>query len=695
MQIIVQNCNNIEHGEISVTEGALNIKYAINGTGKSTIATAISATANEDYETLRELIPFQHLGNPENPEPFITGLDRISKVMTFNEEYVNRYVYLPDELIKDSFEIFVKTPDYEAHLREIESLLNEINATFQTHPELDSLIQAFSQFIDGFGNAQSGYSKAGAIEKGFGKGNKIINIPPGLEKYAPYLKDTADFKNVKWIKWQLGGEIYLDVADQCPYCSGPITETKDTILKVATEFDAKEIEHLNKMMEVFDTLTPYFTIETATRVKEFTNNVNGMTEQQRSYLKEIKTQVVNLNKQLQALKQLGFHTLRNFKKIADELKNFMIDLPLYSHLNSDPLKEKIEVINKSLETVISKAGILQGQVAQQNDLIERMIKRHSTEINNFLKCAGYQYSVAIEESPDKTYRMILKHTVSDTIVSTVKNHLSFGERNAFALVLFMYSALKENPDLIILDDPISSFDGNKKFAILNMLFLAKESLKNRTVLLLTHEFNTVIDVIYTMPYNFSPNPTASFLSTKKGILSELPVLKSDIQSFMQIAEANINEKLDILNKLVYLRRLLEIEDPQGLAWQLISNALHGREFPQLSTNDGNKRKMTEEEITEATNVIRKRLPEFNYSTVYQKTQDADGLLTLYKTSVSNYEKLQIYRIVNTDNSGNIIIKKYVNETFHIENDYLFQLNPRKYDTVPHFIIEECDRDLGV
>ena len=42
-------------------------------------------------------------------------------------------------------------------------------------------------------------------------------------------------------------------------------------------------------------------------------------------------------------------------------------------------------------------------------------------------------------------------------------HLSYGEKNAFALVLFMYSVLKDNPDLIVLDDPISSFDGNKKF----------------------------------------------------------------------------------------------------------------------------------------------------------------------------------------------------------------------------------------
>ena len=56
---------------------------------------------------------------------------------------------------------------------------------------------------------------------------------------------------------------------------------------------------------------------------------------------------------------------------------------------------------------------------------------------------------------------------------------------------------------------------------------------------------------------------------------------------------------------------------------------------------------------------------------------------LYQNSGSNYEKLQIYRIMFNENSSNSVIKKFVNEAFHIENDYLFQLNPCEYDTVPN------------
>ncbi len=41
MQINIQNCNNIANGSIGISENKLNIKYAINGSGKSTVALAI------------------------------------------------------------------------------------------------------------------------------------------------------------------------------------------------------------------------------------------------------------------------------------------------------------------------------------------------------------------------------------------------------------------------------------------------------------------------------------------------------------------------------------------------------------------------------------------------------------------------------------------------------------------------------
>ena len=40
-----------------------------------------------------------------------------------------------------------------------------------------------------------------------------------------------------------------------------------------------------------------------------------------------------------------------------------------------------------------------------------------------------------------------------------------------------------------------------------------------------------------------------------------------------------------------------------------------------------------------------------------------------------------------------IIKKFMNETFHIENDYLFQLNPCEYEIIPEYLIEQCNKNI--
>ena len=693
MRLKISNCNNIDNGEFDIVEGRLNIKYAINGTGKSTISKTIEAFVTNDQEKKHSLLPFKYYTNGEENSPKLEGYDQFTKVAIFNEKYIEDYVYQSDELIKNSFEIFVKSPDYDKHLNEIEKLLEGINITFQNHPELEELIKKIQLFIDGFGKAKSGYSAAGAIGKGIAKGNKITNIPVGLEVYEPYLKNT---ENVKWIKWQLEGRQYLDMAEQCPYCTGSIEKTKDIILKVGEEYDARAVEQLTKMLDVFKDLMPYFTIDTANKIKEIINNVSGISSAQKTFLLEIKAQVDSCMQQLYGLKGMSFHSLKNAEKIADEIKKYKIDLSYYSHLNSDLSNEKVKLINKTLDEVLEKAGKLQGEIAQQKKLIKKTIEMYSTEINDFLYYAGYKYCVDIQEEENKTdYHLVLKHIEGDNNIQMANEHLSYGEKNAFALVLFMYSVLKDNPDLIVLDDPISSFDGNKKFAIINMLFMGKHSLKNRTVLLLTHEFNTVIDAIYNLPSKFNPKPTAAFLTTKQGVLSEKQITKADIKSFGDIARANIRSDMDLLNKLVYLRRLLELENKDSLAWQLLSNVFHKREIPEYHyPDDTPDRLMTPEEIQEATDEIRTNyISNFDYDAVYQKTQNMTLMKELYHNSASNYEKLQIYRIMFNDNNSNSVIRKFVNETFHIENDYLFQLNPCEYDTVPQYIIDECNKEI--
>ncbi len=693
MNIEITNCNNIDLGNICIEKGRLNIKYAINGTGKSTIARALSSTiTGEDIADLR---PFKYLNDGEDTHnPSVKVSDSIQKIAIFDEKYIETYAYRKDELVVNSFEIFVKTPRYEEHMQKISELISSIQTAFRDDPALDALIRDLTTFIDSFGKTQNGYSKAGDLGKTIGKGNRIENIPDDLTLYAPYLR--ASGTNLKWLKWQTEGKDYLEITDKCPYCVSNISTPKETILKVSREYDSKYISALSKILDVFSSLEAYFSEDTKQAIQIISKNATGISAEQIDFLKRLKDEVITLRDKLYSLKYLGFASLSNVDKVVDALREKLIDLNFYRQLNCDYTKSKIDIINASLNEVIAVAGQLQGQVAQQKEEIKRTIEKHSKDINGFLESAGYQYKVAIIESTDSNYRLVLSYTEQTDSITNVKDHLSYGERNAFALVLFMYQTLREEADFIILDDPISSFDNNKKFAIMTMLFRGAGTFQNKTVLMLTHDFEPIIDIVCTLRDIFTPAAKAYFIANINGMLEEKNITSTDVKSFIAVCKSNIADSNDMIHKLIYYRRLIEINDQKDVVWELISNVFHkDRDVPKVKGDDGHLRDMSLEEITQATEIIQREITGFHYSTVYARTKNIPEMIALYRSSSSGYEKVQVYRLMKDgDMERGSAMKKYVDETFHVQNDYLFQLNPREYKIVPQYILNYCDSEIN-
>ena len=149
-----------------------------------------------------------------------------------------------------------------------------------------------------------------------------------------------------------------------------------------------------------------------------------------------------------------------------------------------------------------------------------------------------KYAVRIEPSGD-SYRMILEHHDAAGHLEAAARHLSFGERNAFALVLFMHHVRRDRPDLVVLDDPVSSFDKTKKFAILHKLFHGRTSLRSSTTLLLTHDIEPVIDVVRTSTSGQfeAAAPTAHFLRSRDGYVEEKQIQPANVMTFSQVCDA--------------------------------------------------------------------------------------------------------------------------------------------------------------
>jgi hypothetical protein len=694
MLVKFEKCNNIEVGSVELMENTLNLKYAVNGSGKTTVARTILASVYERLGTeknaLAALTPFKYRKDA-SAKPTVTGTETIQSVRVFDEKYINEFVFQADELLKGSFDIFIRGEAYEKGIEEIDAHVATMQKALSEDKDIAALISDFNEISSSFGKeTKSGIHGSSGIAKAFKGGNPVLNIPTGLEPYKSFIQHS---ENYKWVQWQLTGGNYVDIGTDCPYCTNDIKDKRETIKRVSEVYEPKAIENINKIAAAFQRVDKYFSDETKAKITEFVASMGGYTSDQANYLREIKTQIDRLYGKFLAAQKLGFSSLKDVEKVSTGLHEHRIDLSLFPHLNSDATSQKASIVNTAIDELQAQVGKLQGMVKKQKLLIEQLVTEHSTGINSFLISAGYAYQVVLADNGTGKPRLKLIHSELDGDLSNVKSHLSYGERNAFALVLFMYDALKTNPDLVVLDDPISSFDKSKKYAIVDMLFRqGSGSLRDKTVLLLTHDLEPVVDMLVHHSDRFK-KPFATFLQNNSGALSEKEFERADIKTFIEITDQNIASNCHTLNKLIYLRRKYEVANEKGLAYQVISNVLHKRTIPQLREG-GHDRNMTQQEIQDGCNEILVVIPEFDYQTLLGLITDDGQLIPLYASTMSNYEKLHLYRILFDKKDSGVesdVVKKFINEAFHIENDYIYQLNPREFQTVPHFVIDQCNR----
>lgn len=696
MKVEIKHCNNIDSGSIEIKQNNLNIKYAINGTGKSTIAKAIfAAISDRDKKTqeLNFLTQFKSI-KTQNNLPLVTGVDEIKSMRTFDEKYINEFVFRPDELLKGSFDIFIRDETYDKGMLEIDNLVETMQNTLSKDPEIEILKNDFSEISGSFGKPTKGGGLHGSsnLAKAFKDGNKILNIPEGLESYKTYIQHP---ENYKWLKWQLDGKSYLDISEECPYCITNIKTKKETIRKVGTVYEPKSVENLNKIVAAFHRLSMYFSDATKKKIDEFVKNIDGYTDEQIAFLQEIKEQIDRLKVKFEEAQNIGFQSFKDIEKLEklmEGLKTHKIDIELYSHLRSANTSTKVSIVNNAIDILLEKAGLLQGSIVRQRTHIEKLIKIYSAEINSFLKNAGLSYEVILLEDETAQHKLKLKHRDISTEIKNVSNHLSFGERNAFSLVLFMYDVLKDPVDLIVLDDPISSFDKNKKYAIIDMLFRDGKSFRDKTVLLLTHDFEPIVDMVYHHRDRFSL-PYATFVENKHGQISEKEVKKENIKTFLEINKLNLNQPIHVLNKLIYLRRHYEVIGSRTHAYDIISSLLHKRPHPTKLAL-GVESPLSADERRDGIAEIVESIAGFDYDQILALITNLNEIKKLYLGSGNNYEKLHLYRILfdgNADGIESEIILKFINQSFHIENDYVYQLNPREYSVVPQYVIDECDK----
>ena len=534
------------------------------------------------------------------------------------------------------------------------------------------------------------------------KGIQIsTGIPSDLNDYLSFIK--SGFRS-EWYKWMRSAkDSWYEKDNICPFCGTHLTEPLKTRVDSLKAIKNKsEYSEYDKEQSFVSDVSSFINDELANKI----SSINDMDlKADASIVKPLVEGVDFIRGEDEKIK---YFLALEAKKLI-ESKNEGTYGSLSAEFKSKKLSEKLKLcdnsghnivnlINEEIENLASDLNVLKECVGKLNKQIKDKISSNRELINNFLEIAGMPYVVDIKQQGDTKFETLFSYKGNPNIITNQQSYLSYGEANALALLLFCLEAKTKENELIILDDPVSSFDNNKRYAIYGYIFnnaTGKKLLRGKTCVILTHDFDTVIAFSKCYPLNNQDITCFSYLSLENYELNEKPFSKNDIANTLNIYRSiALDIKRPIISRIVAARHCCEITgEKDSPEYHLLSSLIHKREVPTKDTN-GN-REFTEEEIALALDKMKNILGnDYDYEVFLKELKNTDNLKSEYKDSKSKFDKLCIARFVASNLKGKSIesnvVWNFLCEVYHIEKDTIHTISNYEIFDVPDYIIGMCD-----
>lgn len=702
--IEIKNCNCIKEANIRLEEGTLNIKYGSNGTGKSTISKAIFLKTHGNDTDLQSLQPY---GADETEKTEVNGVT-FNKVMVFDESYVNSYLFKEKSFLENSFRVFLKSEECEKLANDIAELLSELQGIFQQNEAIQNIRAFLPKYAEAVKYSDGEISKKGGVGE-FLKGNGA-----GFDKYDE-LKGYKSFYDrdmvsvTKWAKWRNDGIKQMH-GDNCPFCADKLKEEIEKENEVISKvFKNSALSTANAVLEYLREAVAknYINSDAVVALQEYISSV-GKEDSLVSELQNLGTETEYLYKKIEKICQFRPMnvTHEQLENIDNNLNEMYIDKrQINKFYSTDFICEMVDEVENKINNLKANTGKLRGLFIRHEKKMEALISKRKDDINQFFLLAGFPYKFEIRtDGENKAVSYLSPINIEDIKVLDPDTHLSWGEKNAFSLVMFMFEAVSENADLIVLDDPITSFDKDKKFAVIRRLFdNQKVSFRDKTVLMVTHDMQPLIDYVHNDFFKRMGLTTpvkANYLLNENGTVNEYEILGDDLLNTVELTKSIANDlNRSMAVRIVNLRKYIELTKPEFAEsdiYEVLSNIIHGRKIATLS--DG-ETVLGEDVKANGMTEIERVLGISSYDDIIEAVSSEKLFDTL--ASADNYEKAVIVRLLFERYNG-LLAKlkkqypaacKFVNETNHIENDYIFQLDPFKFFQIPQFYLNEVETFL--
>lgn len=575
--------------------------YGLNGAGKSTIKKIFSSAFKESGQLNCTF------GIPKNNcNAKITIMNKIveykkSKIIkpltsinlhVYDDEYVENCIYvngnISDTNKKEYYRIFVG-----------DDVNQKINNILQLNSQLIDNQNKLSELIKKIQNEVNNMLKL--IEL-FPKINKILlkkyNVEYDVDDLIKIKLETLlnglSQKKVSWLKL---GKKYLGDGANCPFCSLPIKEDiMENLINHYNEitFDQNEIIN-NCKLEINAYITQLNMLESES---DLLFNDKMLINRFLVYLKNLLYEknedldnsinidpyyikVINqISRKVNFLTKLVYK-LNNTKENLDINDIFSINVSSLGLIDINKLKSRINrlTINKEFSNLINIQ--LESNYKLNRKIISKMDKINNEQnnkiqnnidyINTKLDMYGFKYQLKkgtttkqknLKNSSDALLQLYLvpnniSNIEKEFTKDTIKTILSEGEKTILSWVFFLLdlrSKLTKGRHLIIIDDPISSYDSYRRFNLINELNYISKLPVELEFLILSHEksFSNLMSSLNKCKY-------FNVIDGKINNITNSDINESNFKNdILYIKENNIiNNDKELLKFLIIARNVME------------------------------------------------------------------------------------------------------------------------------------------
>lgn len=706
MNYVFEKIGNLEKANISIEKEKVNVKYGFNGIGKTTLVKSIKYIfgTQEEKNVLNRLLISQKTGAQYILPESIMKSD-FNSLMVYDRQYFDK-LFKQTDLLNNTFELLIDSQDYsnlrEPIVKNIEKLKDAINNT--NYIDLFNLINTLGD-KELIKYKQDGKSviKSSTFLYNYSTKNVSISedVPQELDNYKQFIKSS--FRS-DWNKWILNAKKDWYEDNRCPFCGnlfdGNLKNNIDSLIALKNK---SEYAQYDKEQSFVSVSANFIDGELSANIKAINDLRTTVNLSTISPLQEGIDFLKKENEKIKTLFTLDAMSLVKAQKdrTYQDLKNILIANKLGNNLllkgRSDG-NDKTGEINSIIDLIISDLDTLQDCIGDLNSKISGLVAKNEKIINEFLEIAGMPYSVEIKQQGDTLFETLFSYKGSPNIIDNQSAYLSFGEANALSLLLFCLEARNKDNVLVILDDPVSSFDNNKRYAIYDYLFnnnSGRHLLWKKTTLIFTHDFETVIAFSNCYPLNRQNIANYAYMCLSNNELQERIFTQDDITNTLSLYKSvatDVNKPK--ISRVVAARHCSEICLNKGSdEYCLLSSLVHKRSVP--TKDEEGTIQFSPSEITLAENNAKDLIgPDFSYSTFYAEITNDIQMKAMYASSNSKFDKLVILRCLlqNARNSSvqESVLWNFLSEVYHVEKDTIYSIGSYEVFDIPDYIISLCD-----